>query len=266
MRTHTKPTCETGETGETGETPQSTLTETEVNILDLFKENEQPATSDNELEDMLHMLHNINELNAIEMSIVQDEEELLQSQWIDVSALATEGQQSEQISVVPTAIPTTIQSYINLQPQITPLVEYQQQEQPVVDDKLKSLTEDIGICKCEKCNCSQTENCHGTQVDVEEKVVEGAGNGVKLCNGGCLNNNCKCNDQLESYFSNGNCCIMVCLKTIEQLRQMLNLANKCVSTPFTPFTPMPLNMTSLSSSCCQQLIQTIPLTPSQFHA
>lgn len=252
MRTHNKPT----ELTELTESPQ--LTETEVNILDLFKENEQPATSDNELEDMLHMLHNINELNALEMSIVQDEEELLQSQWIDVSALATqlEGQQSEQISVVPTAIPTTIQSYINLQPQITPLVEYQ--EQPV-DDKLKSLTEDIGICKCDQCNCSRTENCQGstssTHVVVEEKE-----DGVKLCNGGCLNNNCKCNDQLESYFSNGNCCIMVCLKTIEQLRQMLNLANKCVTNP------LPLNITSLSSSCCQQLIQTIPLTPSQFHA
>ncbi|KAK4879150.1 hypothetical protein RN001_007296 [Aquatica leii] len=110
---------------------------------------------------------------------------------------------------------------------------------------LKNITAAADICKCDDCKCGPYNNCDSSAefdatVNVEQK--HGCCASKERNNSNCTNcpsqSNCKCskvqsacaNPPLKANNKNcfeTNCCVVVCLKSLEQLRQLLTLTNGC---------------------------------------
>lgn len=112
---------------------------------------------------------------------------------------------------------------------------------------LKTLTAEADICKCVDCKCTPSNNCHGCtqsaavtipaiEINVNAKPPENTG----CCTGHCekskpklsrcqtaaLEQLQKCCGEEENNNKNGDpCCVVVCLKTINQLKEMLEIAS-----------------------------------------
>lgn len=124
------------------------------------------------------------------------------------------------------------------------------QEKETNVNVLKTLTADADICKCIDCKCTPTNNCHDCNqsvVSVPNSIpVEQSASNDCCCNGNEKNcaiktpgvaghksscckgeNTVKALEQIGSESKSGDqCCVVVCLKTIKQLRDMLNLASR----------------------------------------
>lgn len=262
--------------------------------------------------DLVDLNKQIRATEAIEMSLVCEEE--VPSQWIDVMSLASSQNPSNNfepllINENPlSAIPTAIQSYINIE---TPLTNVPQDEntselytdfqytieehqnilnkqkmdseidgvinetikkiskesntselQPEIlyiladnpeternhnknTDLLKNLTADVNICKCIDCKCGSENDCNSktsgesccssnstqTTHNYLKPAVEDTNTSTKKssCNKFNLSSNCECAPPQQNQNNNSQCCVMVCLKSLDQLRHVLSLANKCCS-------------------------------------
>ncbi|XP_063913142.1 zinc finger protein 148-like isoform X2 [Zophobas morio] len=182
---------------------------------------------------------------ALQMSLACDEE--VPSMWVDVMNYYNSGQANvfEQNSASDNqviAVPTAVQSYLNLPPaqtntndQLDNTYNFILQnlggavEQTTNTDNnlLKNLTADADICKCVDCKCDSVNNCHGCEghdrVD-RQSVAQG-----DCCSGkgGCCQGGNKPVKSLGCGDDKSDCCVVVCLKTLDQLRQILNMANSC---------------------------------------
>lgn len=126
--------------------------------------------------------------------------------------------------------------------------------QKVIDNKtrntdenlLKNLTAEANICTCVDCkcgpenNCSQDDSCYlkNTVVDNARLVVKDQKK--ENCCGKSVS--CNCSGKTET-----ECCVMVCLKSLDQLRHVLSLANKCCS-----LQSLTKSFSSSSDSCCNK--------------
>ncbi|CAH0556849.1 unnamed protein product [Brassicogethes aeneus] len=190
---------------------------------------------------------------AVEMSLAQDEE--IPADWVDVMNFANSQVNifQEDVNENPlTAVPTAIQTYMDLPP-----IQANTGEKTANTDVnlLKNLTAQADICKCVDCKCDALNNCQNCNTDnslpaPQPPKVKPQEGGSCRCNakGGC----CKpvqkklcCDtgttniiDVLKRLPGNNNddCCVVVCLKTMEHLRQMLSMANTCNTFQNVPMT------------------------------
>lgn len=103
---------------------------------------------------------------------------------------------------------------------------------------LKEVTAAADICKCEDCKCGPYGNCNHTELSNTRNVLESSGCcGSKqiddpVCCGTKIDQCSKIQSKLGTGILNkdcieSNCCVVVCLKSLEQLKQILQLANGC---------------------------------------
>lgn len=212
-----------------------------VNIISV-KKLVHPQSNDKQ-DDLINMDKQIYTPEALQMSLACDEE--IPSMWVDVmnyynsNHQASVYQPSNDSQTV--AIPTAVQSYLNLSPlqqnggvgiqdcgkEFNNILENLTIDRPIdntTKDVLKNLTAEADICKCVDCKCDSVNNCqncdgHEKASEVKEQVVEESGS---CCNGDKIVKNGSCGEGNKD-----DCCVVVCLKTLDQLRQMLNMANSC---------------------------------------
>lgn len=195
---------------------------------------------------------------AIELAIASEEE--IPSHWIDVMALATPSALRRQSWSELNAFPTAVHSLVDLvEPEPYPLqIDNQLQSlqqldninlvdvdrittsietahcQENVDDKqkedstrtrksrnvLQEITADADICKCIDCKCDHTENCQNCSTGETEEVNK-KDSPPKTVNDlvSSLQNECLCNNEPGSC---GSCCVVICLKTLQQLQKVFS--------------------------------------------
>lgn len=106
-----------------------------------------------------------------------------------------------------------------------PITEPQQQPFPYYNEPanvLKDLTADADICRCEDCKCTPYDNCHGCNVNEPKQGCCSTESGKETKKCGC--NAISAAQLPEVDNNNDQCCVVVCLKTIKQLKDMLQLA------------------------------------------
>lgn len=110
---------------------------------------------------------------------------------------------------------------------------------------LKTLTAEADICKCIDCKCTPNNNCHGcTQgtapaIEIVNPKTSSIETKSGCCTGQCGESKTKlsrcqssiveqlqkcCGDEENNNKSGDPCCVVVCLKTINQLKEMLEMA------------------------------------------
>ncbi|XP_031841262.1 uncharacterized protein LOC116430804 isoform X2 [Nomia melanderi] len=196
---------------------------------------------------------------AIELAIASEEE--IPSPWIDVMALATSSTLRRQSWSELNAFPTAVHSLVDLvEPEPYPLqVENQLESLQHLDNvnlvgvegitetvhrnesvgnrqenstKLKKsrnvlqeITADADICKCTDCKCDHLRNCHNCSSNVPTGINKK--NAFKAVDDitTCLQTECLCDNEPGGC---GSCCVVICLKTLQQLQKVFS--NCCKST------------------------------------
>lgn len=154
-----------------------------------------------------------------------------------------------------TAISTAVQSYLDL-PAIQNSCQPPERRLAVVEDienvdrylaslndqknskndVLKNLASDADICKCDNCKCTDNSDCHNCSSNATAASTT-------LSTNSCAEtptNKSSCGENMfkqallglvqktEGCKEKGEeCCVVLCLKTMEQLRQMLKFATNC---------------------------------------
>lgn len=202
---------------------------------------------------------------AIELAIASEEE--IPSPWIDVMAMATPSALRRQSWSELNAFPTAVHSLVDLvEPEPYPLqIENQLQPLQQVDNInlvdvenintcievrryqendnekqnennikikknrniLQKITAEADICKCIDCKCDHQQNCQNcsnntipenNKKHVSSKMVDDFVS--------CLQKECSCDNEPGGC---GSCCVVICLKTLQQLQKVFS-RNCCKST------------------------------------
>ncbi|XP_014486039.1 PREDICTED: uncharacterized protein LOC106750302 isoform X2 [Dinoponera quadriceps] len=101
---------------------------------------------------------------------------------------------------------------------------------------LQEITADADICKCVDCKCDNLQNCqnctNGPAAEVAKKDTT-----LKIVDDfvSSLQNGCSCNAESGGCDS---CCVVICLKTLQQLQKVFSSRNCCKSTS--------------SATCCRE--------------
>ncbi|XP_066143333.1 uncharacterized protein MTF-1 isoform X1 [Euwallacea fornicatus] len=134
-----------------------------------------------------------------------------------------------------TAISTAVQSYLDPSERKVAIVEdienvdrYLASLNSPKTDTLKNLASEADICKCDNCKCTDNANCHPCNSNASannncastNKPACGE-NMFKQALLGLVQKTEGCREKGE------DCCVVLCLKTMEQLRQMLKFATNC---------------------------------------
>ena len=98
---------------------------------------------------------------------------------------------------------------------------------------LQEITADADICRCVDCKCDQVNNCQNcSQSSVETATVnhKKAENPLQLVSEivSSLQSGCPCEG--ISTGGCGSCCVVICLKTLQQLQRVFNNRNCCRET------------------------------------
>lgn len=192
---------------------------------------------------------------AVELAIASEEE--IPSPWIDVMAMATPSALRRQSWSELNAFPTAVHSLVDLvEPEPYPLENQLQPLQQVdnvnlVDVEnintectevtrkennnnkesenstkikknrniLQEITAEADICKCIDCKCDQLKNCQNCSSNIILEVNK------KHVSPKMVDNyvSCVCDNE-----SNGSCCVVICLKTLQQLQKVFS--RNCKST------------------------------------
>lgn len=193
---------------------------------------------------------------AVELAIASEEE--IPSPWIDVMTMATPSALRRQSWSELNAFPTAVHSLVDLvEPEPYPLENQLQPLQQVdnvnlVDVEnintectevtrkennnnkesenstkikknrniLQEITAEADICKCIDCKCDQLKNCQNCSSNIIPEVNK------KHVSPKMVDNyvSCVCDNE-----SNGSCCVVICLKTLQQLQKVFS-RNCCKST------------------------------------
>lgn len=94
---------------------------------------------------------------------------------------------------------------------------------------LQEITADAGICKCSNCVCKDDDNCTNCSHESNEKKEQHKSNSSKSINlseiVSNLQNKCCCNNQNSC----GSCCVVICIKTLQELQEVFNSCCKSTS-------------------------------------
>lgn len=96
------------------------------------------------------------------------------------------------------------------------------------ENLLKDLTAEANICTCVDCKCGPENSCNDDDSCYPKNTA--TDNAISVIKHqkkeNCCNNSvsCNCSGKTET-----ECCVVVCLKSLDHLRHVLSLANKCCS-------------------------------------
>lgn len=95
---------------------------------------------------------------------------------------------------------------------------------------LQEITADADICKCTDCKCNNSDNCQNCtttnepEMPTNQKATESQLQIVSEIVS-CLQNECPCDS--DGSQGCGSCCVVICLKTLQQLQRVFNNRNCC---------------------------------------
>ncbi|XP_012340741.1 putative uncharacterized protein DDB_G0282133 isoform X2 [Apis florea] len=244
---------------------ETQLFDSEIENLPFINDSLQTGSL-NEVEHVLNSnVITTTQSEAIELAIASEEE--IPSPWIDVMAMATPSALRRQSWSELNAFPTAVHSLVDLvEPEPYPLqIENQLQPLQQVDNInlvdventntcieirryqendnekqnednikikknrniLQKITAEADICKCIDCKCDHQQNCQNcsnntipenNKKHVSSKMVDDFVS--------CLQKECSCDNEPGGC---GSCCVVICLKTLQQLQKVFS-RNCCKST------------------------------------
>lgn len=192
----------------------------EDNFAGLFTDGTQQNVSSEA--NLVDLNKQIGANEAIEMSLVCEEE--IPSQWVDVMSLAAAQPYEPPIEENPlSAVPTAVQTYMDMQtPEYGLIANVESEKRRNSDNVLKALTAQAEICTCSDCKCGPDNSCNGDDACGQVPALQS-----KCCGSNENIVGCSCSGPMGN--NGAACCVMVCLRSLEQLRQVLSFTNKCCS-------------------------------------